>query len=75
MCGNAVIALRLSAWFFRSVQEDPLREAKFVHEILAATQAEEDEKRVLAGQPIVPYSLGREKWFSYDTKKAWWWKN
>lgn len=52
-----------------------MREAKFVHEILAATQAEEDEKRVLAGQPIVPYSLGREKWFSYDTKKAWWWKN
>jgi Ubiquinol-cytochrome C reductase complex 14kD subunit len=52
--------------------EDPWREYKQVNEVLAATQAEADERAILAGKPIFPFNLGREQWHGYNLKDAWW---
>lgn len=52
--------------------EDPWREYRQVHEVMSATQAEADEKAILAGRPIFPFNLGRDNWHSYNTKNAWW---
>jgi hypothetical protein len=54
-------------------QENPWREYKQVQEVLSATQREQDERMVLSDRPFIPFNLGRENWFGYDTKTAWWW--
>jgi len=56
------------------VQENPWREYHAVRQVLSATQKEHDERMVLSGKPFIPYNLGRESWFGYDTKSAWFWK-
>ena len=55
------------------LQENPWREYKQVQEVLSATQREQDERMVLSDRPFIPFNLGRENWFGYDTKTAWWW--
>ena len=42
--------------------------------MLAATQMEADEKRFLAKTWWMPYHLGRDAWYPYDTSKAWFWQ-
>ena len=57
--------------FLPALQENPWREYKQVNEVLSATQLEHDERMVLTGRPVIPFNLGREQWFGYDRKSAW----
>ncbi len=57
----------------KQLQEDPWREYRQVESVFSATQLEHDERRAMNGQFWLPYNLGRENWYSYDTKKAWFW--
>ena len=54
--------------------ENPWREYKVVNEVFATTQMESDEKKQLADRWWMPYHIGREPWYAYDTKSAWFWK-
>ena len=54
--------------------EDPWREYEVVEKVLAQTQKEHDERKAVSGRWWMPYHIGRESWFPYDTKNAWFWK-
>jgi hypothetical protein len=60
---------------FRRLQENPFREYAQVSSILAYTQKEHDERRHMTNRWWMPYHIGRENWFDYDTKSAWFWSN
>jgi hypothetical protein len=55
--------------------EDPWREFDYYNHVLAETQREEDERKALNNEWWMPYHLGRQTWWPYDTSKAWFWKS
>ena len=57
----------------KELQEDPWREYAIVQPVLAATQQEHDERMALSNRWWMPYHIGRESWFPYDTSKAHFW--
>lgn len=58
----------------KELQEDPWREYAYVQRVMIATQKEKDEKATLNGKWWMPFHLGREPWYAYNTKNAYFWK-
>lgn len=58
----------------REQWEDPWREFEVVNKVLAQTQKEHDERLAMNNKWWMPYHIGRESWFPYDTKNAHFWK-
>jgi hypothetical protein len=57
----------------KELWEDPWREFDVVNKVLMQTQKEHDERQALTSRWWMPYHIGRESWFTYDTKNAWFW--